>query len=218
MSYINISSLNTKNFNNDELISIGHNLLGEENINEICSKNNEKAIKESLGGRILLSSELYKKNIDLKKDIILKSPDGKPILKENSQIHFNISHSKEMILCTISDSPIGCDIEKMGYLRINIADRFFHEKEYKKISSETDDNKKKELFYKYWTAKESYIKSIGTGLRTPLNSFIVDLDNNKIENQNIRHYDTINDYMICICSELNNFPDKIIEYSKEMLY
>ena len=38
---------------------------------------------------------------------------GKPYLRGYTNFHFNVSHSKDAIVCGVSDNPIGVDIYKI---------------------------------------------------------------------------------------------------------
>lgn len=101
---------------------------------------------------------------------------GRPSLKNYSYIHFNLSHSGSKVLCSVSDVPTGCDVEKIPsrYDTERIAKRFYTAAEYRYIENEADEDKKKELFYRIWTLKESYVKTTGAGLALPYKSFSVD--------------------------------------------
>lgn len=89
---------------------------------------------------------------------------GKPFLK-NNLLHFNTSHSHNMVLIGISTSaPIGVDIEYIKNLHDEegIAQTFFSIDEfasYRKLRNEDPL-----AFYKFWTAKEALIKALGKGL------------------------------------------------------
>jgi 4'-phosphopantetheinyl transferase len=90
---------------------------------------------------------------------------GKPYLIDHD-IHFNISHSKDMVLFAFNrHNPVGVDIEYSAkkYDIKNIAKNFFSEKEYQLLKN-LDALAGNRLFYDMWTAKESYIKAIGMGL------------------------------------------------------
>ncbi|MEE1316007.1 MAG: hypothetical protein U0K35_02135, partial [Prevotella sp.] len=41
----------------------------------------------------------------------IKNAHGKPSLKDNSDIHFSISHCRHAVACIISSRPVGVDIE-----------------------------------------------------------------------------------------------------------
>lgn len=135
----------------------------------------------SLGAEYLLMKGLEELNIDYSKIEIDFKENSKPIFKNCPQkLHFNLSHSGEMAMCVISDYEVGCDIQKIedkdNYLEI--AERFFHPKEIQ-IIKKAKKEEQKELFYRIWTLKESFIKATGKGFQTPLKDFKICLDNNK---------------------------------------
>lgn len=103
------------------------------------NKDSKEFLKEILKENNINSNIIYNEN-------------NKPYL-ENSNYYFNISHSKDYIVCVLSNNEIGIDIEKITY-KENIVNRFFNEKE--KIKS---TNSKE--FTIIWTKKESYLKCLG---------------------------------------------------------
>lgn len=136
---------------------------------------------------------------------------GKPYLQNINDIYFNISHSGEWVICAISDCELGVDIERIQkhvpnwtYIFSEVEQQMIEE--WKKLG-------KAELFYKFWTLKESYIKAIGQGLNMPMNTFSIQLLNNQIilntREKVCSEYNFIskkfdeNHYMsLCICSPL----------------
>lgn len=103
----------------------------------------------------------------------------KPYLEEAPQVHFNLSHSGTMVMAAFSGYPIGCDIERIGKMDDRIVKRFYHPEEQKRLSlldAETQRQEKISLFFRYWTLKESVLKVTGEGMRLPMNSFYIDLD------------------------------------------
>ena len=97
------------------------------------------------------------------------NPHGKPYM-ENAGYHFSVSHSGNLIAFVLSDKAVGIDTEYIKKLRLRVAERFFTSEEYNYIlKSENPEN----TFYRIWTAKESYLKMLGTGLSKSLNSFNV---------------------------------------------
>jgi 4'-phosphopantetheinyl transferase len=97
---------------------------------------------------------------------------GKPHVSNKEKIHFSISHSHEWVVCAVSNTPVGIDVEKIHKHDPGIAKRFFHEKECEYIES-LPDSSKDNAFFELWTLKESYIKAIGKGLSQPLKSFCI---------------------------------------------
>jgi 4'-phosphopantetheinyl transferase len=104
---------------------------------------------------------------------------GKPILAPQftkAGIFFNLSHSQDLALCGVtSQKLIGIDLE---YIRQtsdieNIAKRFFLTQEYELIKS-LPDAQKQQIFFRYWTCKEAYLKATGDGL-VKLEEIAIDL-------------------------------------------
>lgn len=118
----------------------------------------------------LLKELLRELRID-EKIIIDVSKNGKPFLA-NSDLYFNVSHSKDTALVVISDVEIGCDIEKIdiGMDCLRIAKRFYAEDEYEYLLNIDDSKKRAMAFYKLWTMKEAFVKAIGIGLTMELNA------------------------------------------------
>lgn len=94
---------------------------------------------------------------------------GKPHLLEKINrinLQFNISHSENIAIYGINcRNLIGVDVE---YIRPisdaeNLAKRFFSQKEYEYIGKLPSEEKNRE-FFKFWTAKEAYLKAIGKGI------------------------------------------------------
>ncbi|MBC8756493.1 4'-phosphopantetheinyl transferase superfamily protein [Kordia sp. YSTF-M3] len=143
--------------------------------NKICKYKRWQDQQASVLGRLLLIrgiADFYDKQIN-GSDIGINE-NGKPFLKD-SDIEFNISHSGELVICTIQKTlPVGIDIEEMK--EIQIEDFFYQmtENESATIKNSTDQ---KRAFYNYWTQKEAVLKANGKGLSVPLKSFEI------IENQ-----------------------------------
>ena len=104
---------------------------------------------------------------------ILRSPGGKPVIEGHPSVHFNVSHSGDYVLCAASSAPVGVDIELRGLPRLPVARRFYHSAEIDRLErlSPADQSR---CFYDYWSAKEAFLKYLGTGLARPLNTFIVE--------------------------------------------
>ena len=96
-------------------------------------------------------------------------PLGKPVLAatfEDSKLWFNLTHSQGLALCAVScDRLIGVDLE---YIRpisdiLNLANRYFSPREYAVMRS-LPPNQMQEVFFRYWTCKEAYLKATGAGI------------------------------------------------------
>jgi len=145
------------------------NTFGKNFKNKILKYRRWEDAQLSLLGRVLLNYGLSNYYYINETDIHL-SFDNKPFLKEQN-IHFNISHSKNLVVCVIADFPIGIDVEfldeKTNYLDFQLQMTIV---EFFEIHNSSD--KTKSLF-NYWTKKEAVIKAHGRGLQIPLDSFEV---------------------------------------------
>lgn len=84
---------------------------------------------------------------------------GKPYA-ENLDVHFNISHSGEYVVCAVASSPIGIDIEKIRDINLKILERICSKRELLYFSEEPKLNQ----FFEMWTAKEAQAKLLGDGI------------------------------------------------------
>lgn len=105
-----------------------------------------------------------------------KNQYGKPYFKDYPEIHFNVSHSGTMALAVFSDKPVGCDIEKMREANFKVAERFFCRSENQYIRSQSDPDL---AFWRLWTLKESFLKALGTGIGIPMDSFLINVKDDK---------------------------------------
>lgn len=92
--------------------------------------------------------------------VILQSEYHKPYIKSNDEIQFNISHTTGCVVVGFSKENIGVDIEKVNHnfeFECILRECFTY-REMKNIRMDVS------MFYKYWTAKEAYLKYEGCGL------------------------------------------------------
>ena len=102
---------------------------------------------------------------------------GKPALQNNSRLHFNLTHSEDLVLYALSwDRELGVDVERRRDKLENreIVKSYFsvHEQaEFEGLPPVLQET----AFYLGWTRKEAYIKARGEGLHANLKSFDVSL-------------------------------------------
>lgn len=103
---------------------------------------------------------------------------GKPVLKTQTGLHFNLSHSGEMALLGVTtQAEIGVDIEQRRILsdRDAIARAYFAPGECRALASLAGDARD-HGFFLCWTRKEAYVKAVGDGIAFGLDRFEVTLD------------------------------------------
>ncbi|MGB3638453.1 MAG: 4'-phosphopantetheinyl transferase superfamily protein [Rivularia sp. (in: cyanobacteria)] len=95
---------------------------------------------------------------------------GKPFLDQSCNKNnrcFNLSHSQNFALYAVSlDNSIGVDLECISSTTdvVSLAQRFFAPSEFAVIESAPQEQQQ-QLFFRYWTCKEAYLKATGTGLK-----------------------------------------------------
>ena len=96
---------------------------------------------------------------------------GKPFLAGYPDIHFNISHCQDLIACVFSDSPVGIDAENIRSFPSNVLRKVLTVQEQQTLKSAPSSALQEELFFRFWTLKESRIKQSGTGMAAALTDF-----------------------------------------------
>jgi len=92
--------------------------------------------------------------------------NGKPYLKENPEIKFNISHTEGFAgIAFCKEYEIGIDVENSTRATDidQVAEKVFTQSEKLTLNSETVLDKRK-MFFRLWTAKEAVLKNTGLGL------------------------------------------------------
>lgn len=140
-----------------------------------CGTGCQKVRREKWIGKRLLYSVLTRFfNWDSEAVQLYTNEHGKPYLKKtDSPLFFNISHSGDFVVCAFSDTEIGVDIERINEARLAVAGRFFHPEENQELLN-CPEEKRNELFFRYWSGKESFLKYMGTGLSASLASFFIE--------------------------------------------
>ncbi len=196
---LKIYAINKKLYSADKLLKDYENCLSKEKMIKLQSYKDSNSMLSSLLGELLAKVAINKNfNIDINKINFGKIKNGKPVILNFDNIYFNISHSENQVICGISNSVIGIDIEHLDR-KINIkalSKRFFSVEEEIYIKNSFD-------FLKIWTLKEAYLKAVGIGISGGLKNFTVPLNkNNKMSSNNKDWYfDSIkyDNYIISVC-------------------
>ena len=125
---------------------------------KIDKKRNVKDRQLSLAGYILLwraSKEIYNKdNIKIK-----FNEYGKPLC---DFCFFNISHSFDRIVCAISDTPVGIDIQRICEIKKREKYKLLSLKESIYINEKTEDLSRR--YIEVFAKKEAAVKMLGLSL------------------------------------------------------
>lgn len=100
---------------------------------------------------------------------------GKPALAAVSDLRFNLSHSRDLVLYAFTRGrEIGVDVEWIdtSFVSAEIAAHYFSANEHRALMAQPE-HLRPALFFTCWTRKEAYIKAHGAGLSFPLHAFDV---------------------------------------------
>lgn len=129
--------------------------------------------KRTVAGEMLARKAIAEKCNVLPEEIEFTADEyGKPAVR-NLPVHLSISHSGNMAVCVVDDTPVGIDVEQLRPVELKIAKRFFNADEqiylFGREPVETDfcysdDDGVMLRFFEIWTAKEAFVKYTGKGL------------------------------------------------------
>lgn len=97
------------------------------------------------------------------------SEHGKPWLPDEPRLHFNLSHSHGALAIAVSRVEIGVDIEKIRPVPDlhDLAQNFLAPTDAASIASHAE-TEQSAAFLRCFTAREAYLKALGTGFSTRL--------------------------------------------------
>ncbi|HBM4377779.1 TPA: 4'-phosphopantetheinyl transferase family protein [Enterococcus faecium] len=140
--------------------------------------------------------------------IVKRDKNNKPYVENTLGLKFNISHTEGLVLLAFFKREVGVDVEKINYKFEfkDILENCFTKDEIINIDNNIMS------FYRYWTAKEAYLKCDGIGLIRNLKEIeiisygnkvieIIDNKNNIISRLQPLNYD--GKYVGAICLEEN---------------
>jgi len=150
------------------------------------------------GAGWLLQFALQEAGICPAQQSFTENPWGKPALADREEVQFSLSHSGNRVVCAISDTPVGVDVEQPRCTPA-VARRFFRAEELTSLDPV--------FLTRLWTAKEAFVKALGWGLTIPLNSFTVRLDSDSAHLEQSYttlpyqlHEYRLGDDLLCLCA------------------
>lgn len=150
------------------------------------------ATEASKAGKLLLETglrELYGLEYDLQK--VNHGPHGKPFFTTHPDIHYNISHSGCYVVCAISGTEIGIDIQEKRVIALDkLGHKIFSPEEYREFLKSEE---KQDMFFRQWVRIESYLKWTGEGISRSLSDIRID------GWQQFIHFDK--QYLCSICAQ-----------------
>lgn len=94
-----------------------------------------------------------------------RSDLGKPYITDTN-IHFNLSHTKSLLVIAIAYHEVGIDIEYVDTkFEFQQVVKLVLTQAEQCVLARTPTDKQPRKFFEYWTAKEAVLKLLGTGFR-----------------------------------------------------
>lgn len=133
---------------------------------------------ETLFAHFVAKRELAKiLDCDISEVEFTYNENQKPLLKNDKNLFFNISHSGEYVAVAVSNMPVGVDIEKIRPISESVINRVCSDSEKKYLEKSSDTEKD---FIKFWTLKESMVKASGNGISDNLKNHSFEILPDKI--------------------------------------
>lgn len=215
-SKIRVYAADTAVLDDDAVFDAGYRMVSDKRRAKIDRMTLRSARQLSLGAELLLMQCLKEygivsyqlDNASHGKPYLTSYVDQKGVLHTEPKLHFNLSHSGERVMCAISDQAVGCDVEKVKDGKLLVAKRFFTSQEYEELCALQSKEQQSQLFFRYWTLKESYMKATGLGLVLSPESFCVN-KGNQILGYYFREYDLSDGYCYAVCGQTDCFAETI---------
>lgn len=180
---------------------------------------NEEDRHHSVAAAYLLRCGFERLNIPCDTVKLCENEHGKPYLENYSGVEFSISHSGGLVICAFAAENIGCDVQRITQVKPDISRRFC-ESEFRHIQACSSEQAKRELLFRYWTLKESFVKAVGTGFSLPFDSFSLDLSGESVEIRqsfDSRQYyfkepELMEGYKCAVCSAAEDICDLVPEW------
>lgn len=130
------------------------------------------------------------------------SEHGKPSLHGHPEVHFNLSHCKQGVMCVVDNQPVGCDIEGIVKdVKLDLCNYCMSTDETESIMNAANPRLE---FTRLWTMKEAVLKLTGDGLNKSMHDLLTsDMMNNIRVNCTI---DMEHGYCYSIATHISN-PD-----------
>ncbi len=199
IKYMNkVYFLNTDQFNNPDLYMKAYSFISDERRKKADSMSHRAGKFRSVGAGYLIALGLQEAGLSPLEERIAFSTHGKPYLPDHPDIHFNVSHSGEYVVCAFADMTVGIDIEAIRIVKPELV-KFIMNKTELQIYDSLPENEKQIYFFENWTGKEAFLKHIAKGLSIRP-SAIYDTYKEKIESLNFYKWHDIPGYVINLCT------------------
>lgn len=146
-------------------------LLESAELERAAQFKDERARAQFLSGRALVRQALFDHfGLTPNQASFTRSVSGKPEIAGRPDLHFNLSHSHELVVCALARQAIGIDVDLLAR-EVNplaLAQAYFSPDEVAWITRRGRPSLAR--FMALWVLKEAYLKALGCGLTVALDS------------------------------------------------
>ena len=154
----------------------------------VCQNERDRKACSDAARSLLKEAVKREYNLDISSYAEKKKVGGKPYL-EGATFCFNLSHGGEYVVCALSDSDVGVDIEKIKPISEGVMRRFVG-----KVGTSDEENTR------LWTRYEAVGKFLGCGIpytETSCSGFI-------------KEYFDLDGYALTVCAEKERFVESVV--------
>ncbi len=144
-------------------------LLSDQRREQALKFKHEQGRKTCAAAYLLLCEGLRKEYGLTDKPVFDYGEHGKPFIVGHPEIHFNISHCREAVLCVVGDRPVGADVESIRAFSESLVRYTMNDDEQALISSSP---RRDVAFIRLWTMKEAVLKQCGTGITNDIKTVL----------------------------------------------
>ncbi|MBQ4121348.1 MAG: hypothetical protein IJD35_04970 [Clostridia bacterium] len=158
-----------------------------------CQNERDRKAYAEVARQLLKEAVKREYSLDISAYVEKKSENGKPYLV-GAPFHFNLSHSKDYVVCALSDCDVGVDIEKVRPISEGVMRRF--------VGTCTESD---EANTRLWTRYEAIGKFLGVGIPYKTTSDVYF----------VKEYFDLDGYAVTVCAEKDSFTERLVILSSE---
>ncbi|MCR5583854.1 MAG: 4'-phosphopantetheinyl transferase superfamily protein [Lachnospiraceae bacterium] len=196
--------LNIKKFNDPDIYMEARRHISEERIKKADSMARMQGKFRSVGAGYLISIGLEDAGLSPFDERIAYSTYGKPYLPDHPDVHFNVSHSGNYVVCAFADKTVGIDIEEIHDIKPSLVKYALNKQEFTMYDN-LPESERLNFFFENWTGKEAFLKHIAKGLSVRPSEIYAKYEE-KINALNFYNWHDIPGYVITLCSAMEK-PD-----------
>ncbi len=144
-------------------------LLSEQRREQALKFKFEQGQKTCAMAYLLLCQGLREEYGITEKPVFGYGEHGKPFIEGHRDIHFNVSHCREAVICVVSDRPVGVDVESIREYRDSLVRYTMNNEEVRRIEQALDPRVE---FIRLWTMKEAILKLSGEGITNDIKNVL----------------------------------------------